>query len=223
MKAMAISLFIILAIPLASAIEFTLNSPEEVKAEAEFIISIALDEGSSTTFDVKAFVHEPVKAYSEIFDRDKWASPHFYLRGVFPTTTEFKLLPHFIGETNVCVRLRETGKSSFTEKCNPLEVLPSEIQEGNSENNNREESSSSNEDSGTSNSLQPVPQNNSSNSISLSKKQNDKKIVLSSKPNSQKLESETIITNQEKIRRGIIYGFLIFLVAIIILLALRKL
>ena len=112
----------------AYAIEFDISSPEEVLKNTEFSISIISDE-TSEKYDVKVYVNQYKKEFSEIFYHDKWQSPFNYLPMVFPDTKDFKIISHVPAETKICTRLRSSSGKSF-EKCKPIIV---------SEKNNNEE------------------------------------------------------------------------------------
>lgn len=129
---------LLLALPIVSALDFSFSAPEKINAEEEFTISISANENSQEIYDVKAFVHAHTKQHSEIFYDNAWKSPFNYISSAFPSQTEFKLKSHYIGKTKVCVRLRQTGNSTFEEKCNEIEVLSAELSSEESENEKTE-------------------------------------------------------------------------------------
>ena len=142
-KLMATSLLLILLIPLAYSLEFGLDSPKTVNLNEEFTATINAD--TSDIYDVKIFVHEPIKKFSEIYDNSSWRSPHLYLNSAFPEQKEFKIISHYQGETKICARLRKSGEISFKETCNEIIVNPASSQEppiksDNNSNNKDEES-----------------------------------------------------------------------------------
>src|SRR3989344_2344507 len=134
-KALLLALFLIF-IPSASASNLTLISPSEVNLNSEFSVSIDLP--SEETYDVKIFVHEAAREFSEIFNGAEWMSPHFYIVGAFPEKKEFSIISHYFGETNICARLRKASQhSNIVETCNPIKILPA--LPGNPEQNNSNE------------------------------------------------------------------------------------
>lgn len=110
-------------LPLTSALEFTMDAPESVTENMPFEVTINFE--SSDTYDVKIFVHlEDKNNYiSQVNDGGTWRSPRTYMKETFPSqqTYEVKILD-FMGEAELCARLRKTGASSFSEVCQPINV-----------------------------------------------------------------------------------------------------
>ncbi|GEM_PF-6328262 len=203
-----------------SAIEFSFNSPEKIKVDEEFEITINLDD--KETYDVKAFVHDDNREYSEIFSEGSWENPYFYLKGVFPGQKTFKLIAHKALETKVCVKLRKSSsKAPAGEVCNNIIV---EDNPGNSAQNNNQQTQ--NNQSMQVRSNEPKNQAEGENQIeqvqdNLNKAPEKDKIVLEYDEGEN--EKEDFMTKQEKVRLGVLYSFAGVAVLIIILLALKKL
>lgn len=212
---MVISLFILL-VPLVSSIEFSFISPETVNVEEEFSIEIISQE--SGNYDVKAFVHEHTKQHSEIFHAEAWKSPFNYISSAFPSQKEFKLKSHFVGETRICVRLRETGTSNFVEKCNELEVLSSE----NPSSSEEILSGAENSNQELKKDVEQIDPSVTSQYLSAGQKLEPDKIVLNT-PKLDEVETEDSEVKKEKTRKWINYSFLSLLLLILILLILKKL
>ena len=141
MKATATNLiifFIILFIPIASSIDFTIDSPSSVEKDNEFNVEIS--SGETAEHDVKIFIYKDTKEFSEISIDDSWKSTHNYILSAFPSQKLFKLISHYAGNTKVCARLRESGKSAFSEVCKDIEVKDASQKENKQiEDNNKEE------------------------------------------------------------------------------------
>ena len=121
MRAMGISLFLfIFLVSLTTAIEFTIESPSFIEKDSEF--NVKINSAETAEHDVKIFVYKDTKEFSEIFVDDKWKSTHNYILSAFPSKKSFKLISHYAGNTKVCARLRESGKSPFKEVCNDIEI-----------------------------------------------------------------------------------------------------
>lgn len=225
----AISFIIILTaisfISIASALEFTFSSPEEVNLNEEFEILISLD--TSDIYDVKAFVQKDTKEYSEIFDGEKWRSPRNFIQDAYPDQKEFKLMSYYSGDTQVCVRLREPEKTSYSEVCNEILV---EINEENDPDNDQEDDKEGDEEDKKQVQEKTTQPTNSQelNEPSQTSTTDLEPIILNpqspakSQANQPQSNSPTL-TTQEKTRTYIIYAFTFFTIVIIILLALRKL
>lgn len=239
-KETIIFIITILLIPLSTALNFTLNSPEKVFKEAEFLVTIIPQETANGSYDVKIFVHWHTKEFSEIFYNNQWKSPFNFLKEVFPSQTEFKLKSHYVGETKICAKLRNSERTSdLTEVCNNITVESSQENENvsnnnesNNENNNenRTNDKPKKENTEKQNKTETNEENNYEllnlqNSQSINKNpQKNEKIILNPKEIANTSENEKASsTKQEKIRLGIIYGFTFFCVVVIIFLALRKL
>ena len=106
----------------ASSLEFQLISPSSSNVNTSFSVSIS--SSVSDVYDVKLFVHDDSKEFCEIYYDGKWNNPFYYLKGVFPQTTEYKVRAYYSGTTKICARLRKTNSSSFTEVCNPITINP---------------------------------------------------------------------------------------------------
>jgi hypothetical protein len=100
-----------------------MDAPESVTENMPFEVTINFE--SSDTYDVKIFVHlEDKNNYiSQVNDGGTWRSPRTYMKETFPSqqTYEVKILD-FMGEAELCARLRKTGASSFSEVCQPINV-----------------------------------------------------------------------------------------------------
>ena len=117
---MAISSFIV---PSVLALEFTIDASEIVQENTPFGVTLNVD--SADSYDVKIFAHQGDKnSYvSQMNDGGAWRSPRTYMKEAFPSqeTYEVKIV-EFVGEAELCARLRKTGTSSFSEVCQPITV-----------------------------------------------------------------------------------------------------
>jgi hypothetical protein len=113
----------LLLLPSTSALDFTIDVPERVEEGASFEVTINLD--ASDNYDVKIFAHQGDKnSYiSQMNEGGMWRSPRTYMKESFPAqqTYEIKIID-FVGEAEICARLRKTGASSFSEVCEPIYV-----------------------------------------------------------------------------------------------------
>ena len=201
-----------------SAIDFTITYPETVGQNTEFTFSISSEE--SGTYDVKAFVHDDIKSSSEIYYNEEWKSPYYYLTSAFPEQESFKLISHYSGDTQICVRLRETGKSVFSQVCEDITIEPE------SNTNTEEEEESEEPEDEEEPEEEEQPQNNHAlipKTDNQEKEETEEPIILSSKSNPEDSSDRIFLTKQEKTRIYAIIAFTFFCIILIILLALRKL
>ena len=197
--------------------ELTINYPEEVKIEEEFLVSI--DSDISETQDVKIFVHnsedqkvERSEYISEIFE-ENWKDPWFYLTSAFPEKKEFKIkVLDSPGERIICAKLRKAETKSIAEKCATIKV----IGEAEKEEPEEEEDEEENNEIVTEKIEFPIEE---VSQIVQNEYKQQEKIVLSS----PKKEQTIIVTKQEKRRTGIIYTFIGLCVLITILAVMKKL
>jgi len=128
------------------------------------------------------------------------------------------------GDRNICVRLRKVNQSLFEELCRPIKVDTNYEKEVNAEpeiikksedDKIIEERVEENEVITPSAASEKVI--NTYNNVNAS----GEKIILNRKKSNQ--EEKIYITKQEKIRTYLVYGFSVFCLIIIILLAMRKL
>ncbi len=138
---MAISLLFIIFAPVINAVEITFNSPQEVKINQEFSVSIEVN--SSKIFDVKIFVHNSTDErvgredyISEIFnDNNEWQDSWNYIKSAYPNKKEYKIrVVESPGGREICVRVRESETASTYVKCSRISVQASENNNDNEEN-----------------------------------------------------------------------------------------
>ncbi len=212
---------IVLLLQLASAIEFSFDSSSN--GDGEFDVS--LNSGTNEKYDVKIYAFNGDKSdkESEIFseNENKWKSSYYYLKSVFPDESNFKIRAKNISkEWQICVRLRKSGGSSFKEKCNDI----------NSESNSKSAVENSVSDAGIvgrvvrSNMIsENLTDANTVNSAVKSKNEtNDGIIVLNSLAMAAG-NGKTFVSNDEKLRRFMIYVFIGFCIIMAIFIALRSL
>lgn len=211
--------FIILLLlsPTISAIAINFDSPSSVEINEEFTVTIDAD--SQETHDVKIFVHtsEDKKIargeyISEIYEED-WADSWFYIKESFPEKVEYKIkVIESPGERKICVRLRKTSTQTTKIECKDLSVLESEqVQEAPS----FEETPAQPDDEEKKETQ--VKSEPKTQKLSI---ETNEKILLNSPDSDPPVE---VITKKEKTRQGILYSFIFLTIAIVILLALRRL
>ena len=200
-------------IPTALALEINLTSPDSVSLNEEFEVSITAD--TLETHDVKIYVEdENSKTISQILNGNEWKSSYYYIKAAFPENKEFKLKVTKQGIWDICLRIRKDGTSSPV--CNTITVLSSSTEEKQEIKEQLAEKTKEPENTTIQSLSNPI--------IPLEETAENTRIVLNSKPSdSQIKKQEVFTTKKERTRLAIIYGFSVFSVVIIILLALRKL
>lgn len=226
---------------LVSALNFTINSPADVLTNQEFEVRIVGE--SSEGYDVKIFVYEEEKNnyVSEIYDGSAWKSPHRYLLNVFPSQTTYTIrVPSFIGETELCARLRRNGQDRYDEQCVRIEVSANpddssdededdSHQNDSSDDDSREREEQKSETEGVPKKLSPsfIPIDSDSSIqpvTNASETKEKKKITLSSTKDAllEGKVDEAYLTSEGKIRQTVIYAFAGFCIALTLLIVLKK-
>lgn len=235
--------------PISSAAEFQFDSPKEAELKTSF--SVTLESDSTDVSDVKISIQDSDgKTISQTYADGNWKSSYYYLKSVFPEKKEFEIQALNSGSFSICARLRPSGKSSFSEKCNPIIIsggTDSKIEDTTEEKEDTtstedkqqtpaEEADSSKEDSKTEESSDKDETQSSSTpapSPSLSPQSLSANIIKS--PASQASKSEKIILNplnspsieeystkEGKTQQYLLYGFIVLCITIIILFALKR-
>ncbi len=231
---MVISVLLVLFASFVCALNMSLSIPESVAINEEFYVSISSD-STDLNYDVKIFVHnsednkiDRPEYISEIYDDASsiWKDSYYYILNSFPETKEYEIkLKSSPGDRKICLRLRKSPSedSSFEQACNNIEITEGEESKTDSspekkivKTANEKSQVSENQTSTNKESLEFQP-------ISQEKINNNEKIILNSKTENTEQIAQTYSSKQEKIKFGIIYGFIIFCVVVIILLALRRL
>ena len=194
--------------PRVSALEFTIDADNQVSVGEDFEVYIQTT--SSEEYDVKIFVYRDDKnSYvSQIYRDGKWISPRLYLKGSFPSEEKYRLrVVNFTGTSELCVRLRKAGLGSYKEVCRAIIVVGAAdkinekpITDKVGENADAEISEKSN------------------NSQAGLKRE---KIILGSSKNlPEESKSDNVYT--DPVRKRIVYAFIFFSVAVIVLMWFKK-
>ena len=230
-----IILTVISLIPISLALDFSLDSPDSVNQDEEFIVTINSNE--TDTYDVKIFVEDPSsspKTISQIFneDEEKYQNSYFYLKEIFPQQSEFKIKITKAGNWEICARLRKSSPSFPI--CNPITVEENQNEETQEENEEAEQDAEEEQDNEEIE--QNIEEENTTQPEDTSKEESEKQlenptisptsqepIFLNQKIEENPKASQVLRTKQEKILLYIVYAFTLFTIIIIILLALKKL
>ncbi|MBX4211883.1 hypothetical protein KW787_00295 [Candidatus Pacearchaeota archaeon] len=195
---MAISLLILL-IPIASAINYTLNYSTIYQHDDS---KIKIESDDLDTHDVKIFIEDGGVTVSEIYD-EKWQAPFHYIIGAYPETKEFTIRTNYSGSANLCARLRRSGKTSYSEVCYPIIIAISRP------------SIKINDEDPIKNATVFQPGNSSLDTQEIRENYTNEKITLN-KPSD-------IVTKEGQKEKIIIVGFASIAIALIVFLALKKL
>ncbi len=234
---MVISL-ILLILPSVSALSFEFSSPNSLEIYNNFSISISAS--VSEDYDVKIFVqdNETKITISEIYN-EGWKNPYYYIKSAFPSRTSFIARVTNLSDNAVlCVRLRKTGGSSYSEECKSLDISgsypePQEETAESADSLNSANLSGSSDSLGSSGSEPPeevlsasnmnkisedfIPLKQEATSVQQTASQEETIRLNSPKPN------EVFVTSEEKVRLYAVYAFTFLVTLIVIFLIFKKL
>ena len=222
---LAIALLAILFLPFSSAISFNFTAPSSISIDESF--SVKISASLSENYDVKIVVEDSLgKTISQIYETS-WRNPYQYIKSAFPASSEFQVRAiNYSSSAQICVKLRKTNSTQYTENCNPITINP--IQ---SVNPNlaavSEEDSKTQESPAEENLSRPSPLaiNPSSDFIPSAEtfqepaKENlSEEAIVLNKPKQKEFE-----TSSQKLRDSLVYLFALLCIFIIVYLALKKL
>jgi hypothetical protein len=117
--------------------KISLSFPESFRANEEIEVLISISNLKNAPYDLKISIENDKKVLSEIYDEKegKWQDSFYYLKNLFfgPNFEgKFKLRVKkefllFDGEAEIVVKVRENGKSSYTQTREKIKILKSEI------------------------------------------------------------------------------------------------
>jgi hypothetical protein len=223
MKATVISLLaVFLSLGLASALEFNFDSPSSAKLNET--LTVALSAATSDIYDVKIWVQDngTKSTLSQIYN-EGWKNPYYYLKSAFPDKKEFSIhVTNYSDSAQLCVRMRKSGTTAYSDKCAPLEISPSQQTHESSDDEENESSpeevAAVNKTAKESPDFIPILEDQITTQTDNPPVEAGK-IVLTSKVISN---DDTFTTKNEKIRLYAVYSFTLFAIFIIILLVLKK-
>ncbi len=221
MKTIWFFLLAILLFPISTAINFSISAPSEVKINQEF--TLAINSQAAETHDVKIFAYqdEPSSIISEIKKAGQWTNPFYYLKEAFPSQKEFEIrIIKAPGKRELCARLRQAGKSSYTQQCTNITILESNIQEETEKNKSEANPAQPKPQEQAKTNQTIEPSSKETNSTTITNSENEK-IILNPKLSDPKEYAFT--TREGNKHLYALYTFTIFCIILIILLALRKL
>ncbi len=240
MKSTVISLFFfIMAIQVASAIDFSLNSPTSTDLNEEFSVSLSAE--TTDIYDVKIFAIDKDSEITSLIYNDGWKNAYYYIKETFPDEKDYKIkIIHSNGNQQICARLRQTGKTSYSELCNDIEVNGdiSSNDESTSDLTNKKTSTNKTSKKSSDNSKKIIVQqespqviNNSitnnpetqSQKISINDETpNQGKIILNNIPSKEDLPKKDYSSSKNRMMIWIAYSFAAFCAAILALIFFKK-
>jgi hypothetical protein len=115
----------------------SLSFPEGFKANEEVEVLISISNLKNAPYDLKISIEKEKNVLSEIYNEKegKWQDSFYYIKNLFSGPSfegKFKLrmkkeFLFFEGDAEIVTRIRENGKSSYTEYRGKIKILKPEI------------------------------------------------------------------------------------------------
>lgn len=227
-QVLCVLFFLICFIVSVSALNFSFSYPTNVDSGETF--EVVIEATTNDKYDVKITVLDGKEIISEI-ENDGWKNPYYYLKGVFPEESKYEnRVIKGGGEMDICVRLRKTEKTSYDELCKKITVEKGESQtsKADEEEDEKVDVEDKNSENHNSNSelvyanRNEAKQKNISSEDASDEEEKVEQIVLNPAVISDGNGNSEYITKKSKVRSWMIYSFVLFVVAIIILIFFKK-
>jgi hypothetical protein len=139
LKTFAISIFLFPFCALAQAQKpkISLFFPESFKTNEEIEVLVSISNLKNVSYDLKISIEKEKNVLSEIYNEkeEKWQDSFYYIKNLFSgpnfegklklrVKKEFLLLE---GDAEIITKVRESGKSSYTEHRGKIKILKPEI------------------------------------------------------------------------------------------------
>ena len=114
-----------------------LSFPESFKANEEIEVWVSMSNLKKVPYDLKISIEKERKVLSEIYNEKekKWQSSLYYIKNFFSGPSfegklKLRIKKEFLffeGEAEIIAKVRESGKSSYTEYSEKIKILKPEI------------------------------------------------------------------------------------------------
>lgn len=214
--------------PHVSGLSFNIESPEEVRINEPFDVSILSE--TTDQYDVKIMVYDvsPRNIVSQLFYNDVWKSSFYYAKGAFPEQKKFSVrVKDFSGAATICGRMHKfnSTSSTFDESCEPIIVNANGSEAILNQTDNKEETkavkdSKNKEENYTKPSFVPIDEKKEV-IVNEPEPVAPKKIILGNKISEEQV-AKTYVTKQGRTQQIIIYVFAGVCIVLAALIALGK-
>jgi hypothetical protein len=117
--------------------KISLSFPESIRASEEIEVLVSISNLKNVSYDLKILIEKDKKVLSETYNEKegKWQDSFYYIKNLFfgPSFEgKFKLrmkkeFLFFEGEAEIVVKVRENGKSSYTQTREKIKILKPEV------------------------------------------------------------------------------------------------
>ena len=225
-RGVSIFLIFVSLLLIVSAKEITFDYPDEVECMEEFEINLELIDFPDENYDVKIEFNEKGTNFAEILNNGKWQSTYYYVQNAIEkgeNDAEFKLRikEEYKGNEELVVKVRKNSGSSFT-KFGGYEI---EIKCDEQDSENNEDKGTEEQEENSNGNIENITEENNLEESDKETLVSDNSVIKLTPKNIKSTDNAEVIyksTNQ-KIKEYAIYGFALFCVVLIVLLAREKL
>ena len=140
LKILAILFFLFsFEIAFAQKPKISLSFPESFRTNEEIEVSISISNLKKSFYDLKVSIEKDKKVLSEIYNQKekKWQDSFYYLKNLFSgpffeEKLKLRMKKEFLffeGEAEMVAKVRESGKSSYTEYRKKIKILKPQVKE----------------------------------------------------------------------------------------------
>jgi hypothetical protein len=125
--------------------KISLSFPESFRANEEIEVLVSISNLKNAPYDLKISIEKDKNVLSEIYNEKegKWQDSFYYIKNLFSGPNfegklKLRMKKEFLffdGEAEILARIRENGKSSYTEYRGKIKILKPEIKEGENKEN----------------------------------------------------------------------------------------
>ncbi len=216
-----------------SAEDFSFSAPDNVVLNSSF--EVVINSNLTEIHDVKIYIQNEQNATVSQIENEGWKSSFYYYKSIFPQKKLFNIRAvKYTDRAEICVRLRNTqSQKSSPPICIPIKISLSPIaQELNEETSDSglNEANEEIDDENNSDIESEIEAESTTQEINIENENLEKESMQLDKihlnPRNQSYtpnKSSVFITKTERLRLFAVYGFSIFAVILLVLLAWKKL
>jgi hypothetical protein len=125
--------------------KISLSFPESFRTNEEIEVLVSISNLKNAPYDLKISIEKDKNVLSEIYNEKegKWQDSFYYIKNLFSGPNfegklKLRMKKEFLffdGEAEILARIRENGKSSYTEYRGKIKILKPEIKEGENKEN----------------------------------------------------------------------------------------
>lgn len=230
------------------ALDFSFDIPSRVGINENFLVKV--NANSNESYDVKIVANDVDKKILSEIDNGGWKSSYYYVKNVFPQKNEFTVrMISGSGSNDICVRMRKSGGTAYDEVCKKIEIISGNNNVNDKDESDEEDKTATevHKDNSVDETDKKVSDNAGSDETKINDTGTDKGLLIDNTKNNSLNKNEVLQSEQQvqkimlnpyairepeairytsgKEKSGVImiYSFVLFCIAIFVLILLRKL